>query len=53
MTFKISDFGFSRFLNTESIISSVGSPLYMAPELLLKEKTKEGLQILQYNKLYF
>lgn len=39
MTFKISDFGFSRFLETmdeECMISSVGSPLYMAPELLLR-----------------
>ena len=39
MTFKISDFGFSRFLenmDAESMISSVGSPLYMAPELLLR-----------------
>lgn len=43
---KLSDFGFSKFLNAESVMMTYcGTPLYIAPEIL-KNKGRPG----SYNK---
>ncbi|XP_068081474.1 serine/threonine-protein kinase ULK3 [Anabrus simplex] len=39
LTLKVADFGFAQYLSTDEQNSSLrGSPLYMAPEILLKRK---------------
>ncbi|XP_060815017.1 serine/threonine-protein kinase ULK3 isoform X1 [Bombus pascuorum] len=39
LTLKVGDFGFARFLsNSQTKFAICGSPLYMAPEILLKNK---------------
>lgn len=35
---KLSDFGISRFFNTINVNNTSGTPTYMAPEILFKEK---------------
>ena len=43
---KISDFGFSCFFNPDEGLDLVlGSPIYMAPEIILKEKYNDKVDI--------
>ena len=43
---KISDFGFACFFNPDEGLDLVlGSPIYMAPEIILKEKYNDKVDI--------
>jgi serine/threonine protein kinase len=43
-TFKISDFGMARFIDTEQALATTmcGSPAYVAPEVLMQKEEKDG-----------
>lgn len=46
LTIRIADFGFAKFVNpNEGLTEVLGSPLYMAPEILLKKPYGTGVDI--------
>lgn len=52
---KIGDFGFSKEINTQKqfVTSIVGSPIYMAPQILMAEKYNSKCDVWSFGVIIF